>query len=71
LCIEAVITVKMRQITIALSLCLYIYNQTVYIYIYNQTGMVPPTINYNTPDPDCDLNYAPNKALSRPDIKCV
>lgn len=36
-----------------------------------QTGMVPPTINYNTPDPDCDLNYAPNKALSRPDIKAA
>jgi len=28
-------------------------------------GIVPPTINYDTPDPDCDLNYAPNKALKK------
>lgn len=31
--------------------------------IYNQ--IIPPTINYNTPDPECDLNYTPNKAVSR------
>ena len=24
-------------------------------------NMVPPTINYETPDPECDLNYCINK----------
>ncbi len=30
-----------------------------------ETGVVPPTINLDEPDPDCDLNYAPNEAVER------
>ena len=28
-------------------------------------GIIPPTINYNTPDPECDLNYAPNNHVKK------
>jgi len=27
--------------------------------------LIPPTINYETPDPECDLNYTTNEAVSR------
>ncbi len=29
------------------------------------TGIIPPTINLENPDPECDLNYTPNKAVER------
>ena len=28
-------------------------------------NMIHPTINYEDPDPDCDLNYTPNKAVAK------
>ncbi len=33
-------------------------------------GIIPPTINYEEKDPDCDLNYTPNSAVKR-DVNAV
>lgn len=30
-----------------------------------KNNICPPTANYNTPDPECDLNVTPNKAVER------
>jgi 3-oxoacyl-[acyl-carrier-protein] synthase II len=35
-----------------------------------QEGLIPPTINYETPDPECDLDYVPNH-LRKADINYV
>jgi 3-oxoacyl-[acyl-carrier-protein] synthase II len=36
--------------------------ESVYTVLALREGVVPPTINYEYPDPECDLDYVPNKA---------
>lgn len=35
-----------------------------------KNGIIPPTINYEHPDPDCDLDYVPNQAR-KADVKAA
>ena len=34
-------------------------------------NMIHPTINLETPDPECDLNYVPKKAIKKTVLKAV
>ena len=36
--------------------------ESVFTVLSIENGIVPPTINYENPDPDCDLDYVPNTA---------
>jgi len=38
--------------------------EAIYTVLALNRGIIPPTINYEEPDPDCDLDYVPN--VSRP-----
>lgn len=40
--------------------------ESVFSVLAVRDGAVPPTINYETPDPECDLDYVPNTARNRP-----
>jgi len=36
--------------------------ETIFTVLTIHRGVIPPTINYDTPDPECDLDYVPNVA---------
>lgn len=44
--------------------------ESVFSLLSIQHQFIPPTINYENPDPDCDLNYTPNVAVEKK-IGCV
>jgi 3-oxoacyl-[acyl-carrier-protein] synthase II len=39
--------------------------EAIYSIMALNTGVIPPTINLDNPDPECDLDYTPNKAVRR------
>ncbi len=40
--------------------------EAAYTVLTLESGIMPPTMNYDHPDPDCDLDYVPNKARTAP-----
>jgi 3-oxoacyl-[acyl-carrier-protein] synthase II len=36
--------------------------ETIFTALVLKNSVIPPTINYETPDPECDLDYVPNQA---------
>ncbi|MBN1850903.1 MAG: beta-ketoacyl-ACP synthase II [Deltaproteobacteria bacterium] len=44
--------------------------ESIYSVLTIKYGIIPPTINYETPDPDCDLDYVPNEAR-KADVEVV
>ena len=45
--------------------------EAIFTLLAMQKGVIPPTINYTTPDPECDLDYVPNMARERNLNVCV
>jgi len=44
--------------------------EAIYTVLAIKNGKIPPTINLENPDPECDLNYVPNQSVEAP-IKCA
>ena len=45
--------------------------EAIFTLLAMQKGLIPPTINYTNPDPECDLDYVPNVARERKLNVCV
>ena len=45
--------------------------EAIFTLLAMQKGLIPPTINYTSPDPECDLDYVPNVARERNLNICV
>ena len=44
--------------------------EAIYSALTIKNGIIPPTINYDTPDPECDLDYVPNRSR-KADVKAA